>query len=127
MLAKARSAAAEFGESWESIMRVAIRMSNIYASTSYDEDAEIAVIWHDHDIRELEEKVLSRAKAAAELVGAGFDGKQSAIEAGFSEDAADLLANQDFMIRERQARLAPVTGSSEDTEDTEDESVAAGA
>jgi hypothetical protein len=107
MLAKARRASTEFGEQWETGMRVCIRMSNLYDGTSYDEDAEIVTIWDDFDIRDREEKVLARAQAAKALTDAGYDAEQAAIEAGFSEESARKLADVEFMAVEAETRASP--------------------
>jgi hypothetical protein len=104
MLAKCRAASVEFGEKWEQIMLLAIRMSNLYDGTAYDEDAEIMTIWDDFDIREREEKVLARAQAAKALVESNFDAEESAIQAGFSEEAAKRLADVEFLQLETMTR-----------------------
>lgn len=112
MLAKVRAASVEFGEGWEDIMRVCIKMSNIYDRTAYDEEAEITTLWDDFDIREREEKVLARAQAAKALVESMYDGEQAAIEAGFSESSASKLASLEFMALEQTNRLG-VNGNTE--------------
>jgi hypothetical protein len=113
MLAKARTVAVELGEQWEELMRVCLRLSNRHAGTRYDEDAEIEIVWGDFDIRDREEKLLARARAAAELIGAGYEPEQAAREAGFSRVSARRLTQVDVLTRQ-------VVEEPEEPEDEED-------
>jgi hypothetical protein len=104
MLAKVRSAATEFGEQWEELMRICIRMSNVYEGTNYDEDVEIEVIWDDFDIRDREEKVKARAETTAILVGAGAGIEEAALEAGFTPSAAKEFGKMEWVTMEREGK-----------------------
>lgn len=104
MIAKARSASIELGEQWEELMRICIRLSNRYGGTDYDEDVEIATLWADFDIRNLEEKMLLRAQALKALADAGVGIEAAAKMSGFTEDEAKLMAEMEYVNIERENR-----------------------
>ena len=104
MLAKSRACATELGEQWEDIMRICIRMSNLYDGTTYDEDVEITTLWDDFDIRDREEKVKARAEAMKALVEATAGLRAAAIAVGFSEEEADAFAEMEYMSLEQVNR-----------------------
>lgn len=106
MLAKSRSCATELGEQWEDVMRICIRMSNIYDGTDYNEDVEIETLWDDFDIRDKEEKVKARAEAMKALVEATAGLRAAAVAVGFSEAEANAFAEMEYMSLEQQNRIA---------------------
>ena len=110
MIAKARSASVELGEQWEELMRLCIRMSNLYEGTRYDEDVEITTIWADFDIRNREEKMLLRAQALKAMGDAGVGIEAAALMVGFTEDEAKRMAEMEYVNLEminRQEQETP--------------------
>ncbi len=110
MIAKARSASVELGEQWEELLRLCIRMSNLYEGTRYDEDVEITTIWADFDIRNREEKMLLRAQALKAMGDAGVGIEAAALMVGFTEDEAKRMAEMEYVNLEmmnRQEQEAP--------------------
>jgi len=106
MLAKSRSCATELGEQWEDIMRICIRMSNLYDGTKFDEDVEITTLWDDFDIRDREEKIKARAEAMKALVEATAGLRAAALAVGFSEEEANAFAEMEYMSLEQMNRVA---------------------
>ena len=104
MIAKARSAAVELGEQWEDLMRICIRMSNLYSGTRFDEDAEISTVWADFDIRNREEKILLRAQALKAMGDAGVGIEAAAVMTGFTEDEAKRMAEMEYVALETENR-----------------------
>lgn len=114
MLAKVRTASVELGEQWEEIMRACIRLSNYYANTDYDEEAEIDVMWADFDIRDAEEKAKLRAETMKLYTEALVGVEQAAIESGHSEARAKAMAEMEYVNMEREARTADDDGTVEE-------------
>jgi len=113
MLAKVRTASVELGEQWEDIMRACIRLSNHYAGTMYNEEAEINTIWGDFDIRDAEEKAKVRAETMKIYTEALVGVEQAAIASGHTEDAAKKMAEMEYVNMEREARTDDATTSAE--------------
>lgn len=113
MLAKVRTASVELGEQWEDIMRACIRLSNHYAGTMYNEEAEINTIWGDFDIRDAEEKAKVRAETMKIYTEALVGVEQAAIASGHTEDAAKKMAEMEYVNMEREARTNDAATSAE--------------
>jgi hypothetical protein len=94
LVAKAEDMAVSYGNAWEDVMGVALRLSNEFAGTSYPTDG-LSTLWGAFDRIDKMGQALKRAEIVTALVNAGATLEGAAIEAGYGEESVSLLLRGD--------------------------------
>lgn len=101
-----------YGNAWENLMKISIRLSNAFGGTNYNEDEIISTEWAEFDRvdRNEEERKAAETKSLKantfiSLVNQSVPRRTAAIVAGYTQEEADELATTDRILP--SDRLAP--------------------
>jgi hypothetical protein len=94
LVAKAEDMAVSYGNAWEDVMGVALRLSNEFGGTSYPTDG-LSTLWGPFDRIDKMGQALKRAEIVTALVNAGATLEGAAIEAGYGDESVSLLLRGD--------------------------------
>jgi len=108
MINKAEKWGRAVGNFWEDCMQMAIKLSNTFNNTSYQEDLILQTVWEDAEVRDKTQRRKDKADTTKVLVDAGAGIEQSARHSGYTEEESKDLAS---MAIPKLAMIAPGMGA----------------
>jgi len=95
LVAKAQETAVSYGNSWEDVMYIALRLSNAFGGTNYDMSNSISALWDSFVKIDTLEDDLKRSEIVMNLTNAGATLEGATQAAGYSESLQNQLMMTD--------------------------------